>query len=92
MKLGANCQFDFQTSLLKIGEHEEHLSRKEKLLLNILMSEKGKVVSFDKIQATVWEGNFASIDSIRSLMRRLRKKIPFECIETVVDVGYILRF
>lgn len=90
--LGQGCQFDFRTSLLRIGEMEEHLSRKERLLLNVLITEKGKVVSFDKIQAMVWEGNFASLDSIRSLMRRLRKKIPFECIETVVDVGYILRF
>lgn len=90
--LGNDCQFDFRTSLLKIGDTEEHLSRKERLLLNVLISEKGKVVSFDKIQAMVWEGNFASLDSIRSLMRRLRKKIPFECIETVVDVGYILRY
>ena len=90
--LGHNCQFDFKTSLLRTETHEEHLSRKEKLLLNVLISEKGKVVSFDKIQAMVWEGNFASLDSIRSLIRRLRKKIPFECIETVVDVGYILRY
>lgn len=91
--LGHKCCFDFKTSLLRIGqEQEEHLSRKEKLLLNVLISEKGKVVTFDKIQAMVWEGNFASLDSIRSLMRRLRKKIPFECIETVVDVGYILRY
>ncbi|MEZ7933567.1 MAG: response regulator transcription factor [Sulfurospirillum sp.] len=90
--LGHDCQFDFKTSLLRIGSTEEHLSRKEKLLLNVLISEKGKVVTFDKIQAMVWEGNFASLDSIRSLMRRLRKKIPFECIETVVDVGYILRY
>ena len=90
--LGHECSFDFKTSLLHIGNHQEHLSRKEKLLLNVLISEKGKVVTFDKIQAMVWEGNFASLDSIRSLMRRLRKKIPFECIETVVDVGYILRY
>lgn len=90
--LGHGCLFDFKTSLLAIGEVQEHLSRKEKLLLNVLISEKGKVVTFNKIQAMVWEGNFASPDSIRSLMRRLRKKIPFECIETVVDVGYILRY
>lgn len=90
--LGHGCLFDFKTSLLCIGELQEHLSRKEKLLLNVLISEKGKVVTFNKIQAMVWEGNFASPDSIRSLMRRLRKKIPFECIETVVDVGYILRY
>ncbi len=37
--------------------------------------------------------NFLLLDyAIRSLMRRLRKKIPFECIETVGDVGDILRY
>lgn len=92
VNLGNGCVFDFQMSMLRFDAHEEHLSRKEKLLLSVLINEKGKVVTFDKIQAMVWEGNFVSLDSIRSLMRRLRKKIPFECIETVVDVGYILRF
>jgi len=92
VNLSEACCFDFKSSLLRVGEHEEHLSRKEKLLLNLLISEKGKVVTFDKIQAMVWEGNFTSLDSIRSLMRRVRKKLPFECIETVVDVGYILRY
>ena len=92
VNLGHGCLFDFHASILQIGDLKEHLSRKERLLLNTLISEKGKVVSFSKIQAMVWEGHFVSLDSIRSLMRRLRKKIPFECIETVVDVGYILRF
>lgn len=89
--LGHECQFDFRTSLLRIGEDEEHLSRKERLLLNVLITEKGKVVSFDKIQAMVWE-NFASLDSLFARLCVVCEKIPFECIETVVDVGYILRF
>ncbi len=89
IELGENCIFDFKKSLLKVGEKEEHLSKKEKLLLNLLINEKGSVVTFDKIQAMVWEGNFATLDSIRSLVRRLRKKIPFECIETIVNVGYL---
>ncbi len=89
IELGENCIFDFKKSLLKAGEKEEHLSKKEKLLLNLLINEKGSVVTFDKIQAMVWEGNFTTLDSIRSLVRRLRKKIPFECIETIVNVGYL---
>ncbi len=89
IELGENCIFDFKKSLLKVGEREEHLSKKEKLLLSLLINEKGSVVTFDRIQAMVWEGNFTTLDSIRSLVRRLRKKIPFECIETIVNVGYL---
>ena len=57
--------------------------------MNLLLSQKGKVVPFSAIQTIVWEGNVASIDSIRSLVRRVRKKLPEDLIETVVDVGYL---
>lgn len=91
VEISPKCKFRFKDSVLEVEGKSEHLSRKERLLLNLLLSHRGKVVSFDTIQAIVWEGNFASIDSIRSLVRRLRKKIPIECIETAVDVGYQFR-
>ena len=86
-----NYKFNFKDSLLEIDGESEHLSRKERLLLNLLLAQRGKVVSSDTIQAIVWEGNFASIDSIRSLVRRVRKKIPMDCIDTSVDVGYLFK-
>jgi len=85
------CVFYFKDSALEIDGVREHLSKKERLFLNLLLSKRGKVVSIDTIQAIVWEGGFTSIDSIRSLMRRIRKKIPVDCIETVVDVGYLFK-
>ena len=85
------CLFYFKDSALEIDGVREHLSKKERLLLNLFLSKRGKVVSIDSIQNVVWEGGFASIDSIRSLVRRVRKKFPFECIETVVDVGYMFK-
>lgn len=83
--------FSFKDSALIKDGNLEHLSKKERLLLNLLISRRGKVISFDMIQEIVWEGGFTTIDSIRSLVRRTRKKIPFECIETVVDVGYLFK-
>lgn len=83
--------FNFKDSALEVDGKQEHLSKKERLLLNLLLSKRGKVVSFDTIQAIVWEGNFVSIDSIRSLVRRVRKKFPVECIDTSVDVGYMFK-
>ncbi len=85
------CIFYFSDSVLQRDGEMEHLSKKEKLLLNLLLSKRGRVVSFDAIQAVVWEGGFTSIDSIRSLMRRIRKKLIIDCIETVVDVGYLFK-
>lgn len=73
IEISKNYKFNFKDSLLEIDGESEHLSRKE-TSLNLLLAQRGKVVSFDIIQAIVWEGNFASIDSIRSLVRRVRKK------------------
>lgn len=86
---GNNYQFDALSSLLEHEGVRERLSKKERLLLGLFLSDQGKVVPYEKIQSIVWEGNFASLDSIRSLVRRLRKKIPENYIETVVDIGYL---
>ncbi len=91
VKITKSYIFNFKDSILETDGKQEHLSRKERLLLNLLLAQRGKVVSFDTIQAIVWEGNFASMDSIRSLVRRIRKKIPIECIVTAVDVGYLFK-
>lgn len=85
------CSFDFNTGLLCIGSFKRYFSKKEKRLFTILFSNKERVVSFETIKTMVWEGESASLESIRSLIRRLRQKIPFHCIETIVDTGYILK-
>jgi DNA-binding response OmpR family regulator len=89
--ISPTCKFYFKDSILDVNGKHEYLSYKERLLLNILLNHRGKVVTFNTIQAIVWEGNFVSIDSIRSLVRRLRKKMPIDCIETAVNVGYLFR-
>jgi len=89
--ISEDCQFSLKESVLIYNGKPQHLSKKERLLLNLLISKQGKVVSFDTIQEIVWEGNFVSIDSIRSLVRRIRKKIPYEWVDTVVDVGYLFK-
>ena len=89
--ISKNCKFYFKDSFIEVDEKKEHLSTKERNLINLLLSQKGKVVSFESIQTVVWEGNIASLESIRSLIRRLRKKIKYDYIETVLDVGYLFK-
>lgn len=86
-----NCYFDFKSSLISCDSKEQRLTKKERLLLNLFLSHKNKLVTFDTIQNYVWEGNVASLESIRSLIRRLRKLLPEDYIQTVVDTGYIFK-
>jgi DNA-binding response OmpR family regulator len=86
-----DCFFDFKSSLLKIEEEEVRLTKKERLLLNLFLTKKNEVISYATIENYVWEGNFVSLESIRSLIRRVRKILVKEYIQTVVDSGYIFK-
>ncbi len=83
--------FDYKSSLLLINNEEFRLTKKERLLLNLFLTNKNQIVTYEAIENYVWEGSFASIDSIRSLVRRLRKVLQKEYIQTVVDTGYIFK-
>lgn len=86
-----NSYFDFQSSVVVLDGVENRVTKKERLLLNLFLSHKNSIVSFEAIENYVWEGNFASLDSIRSLIRRTRKILGGEYIQTVVDTGYIFK-
>lgn len=86
-----NCYFDFKSSLLSCNQKEQRVTKKEKLLLNLFLSHKNKLITFDAIESYVWEGNVTSLESIRSLIRRVRKILPKEYIQTIVDSGYIFK-
>ncbi len=86
-----NCYFDFKTAIIHMNEKEVRLTKKEKLLMNLFLTKKNQVISYESIENYVWEGSFASLESIRSLIRRLRKIIDKDYIHTVVDAGYVFK-
>ena len=91
IKFDDNAFFNYKDSLVTIDELEHRLTKKERLLLNLFLTKQNQVVSYEAIENYVWEGSFVSLESIRSLVRRLRKVLQKEYIETVVDTGYIFR-
>lgn len=91
VNIGMNCTYDFRVGILHIGIHDKQLSKKEKLLFDLLFFYKGNAVYFETIKVTIWEGECVSLDSIRALVKRLRKKIPFNCISAVLNIGYVLK-
>jgi len=91
LEFDKDCFFDFKSSLLKIEKEEVRLTKKERLLLNLFLTKKNEVISYATIENYVWEGNFVSLESIRSLIRRVRKILVKEYIQTVVDSGYIFK-
>ncbi|QKJ21397.1 response regulator transcription factor [Poseidonibacter lekithochrous] len=86
-----NCYFDYKSSTVVIDNEEQRLTKKERLLMNLFLTKKNQVLSYETIENYVWEGSFASLESIRSLIRRLRKVLVRDYIQTVVDTGYIFK-
>lgn len=86
-----NCYFDYKSSVVYLNNEQQRLTKKERLLMNLFLTKRNQVLSYDTIQNYVWEGSFASLESIRSLIRRLRKVLSNKYIETVVDTGYIFK-
>ena len=100
LKIEKLCHLDVDTILnseftYNMNERELYhnkkvikLTKKETLLLHFGLSNKEKILNFEQISSYVWEGEMTSTDSMRTLVMRLRKKLPKETIETLVDVGY----
>lgn len=63
-----------------------NLTPNEKKLLNLLYQAKGKIVSFETIEYTLWE-EVVSDSTLRTLLYRLRTKLEYKCIETISKVG-----
>ncbi len=66
------------------------LSRKELLLLQILALGMNKPVSAKAIEDHVWQDVVVGDSSLRSLVRRLRNKLPELKIKTLSGTGYML--
>ena len=70
-----NSYFDFKSAIIMMDNEEIRLTKKEKLLINLFLNKKNQVISYETIENYVWEGSFVSLESIRSLIRRVRKRL-----------------
>ncbi|AXH09832.1 transcriptional regulator [Malaciobacter halophilus] len=77
-------------ALIKKGK-EVKLSSSETILLNLLINNPYITFSNEDIYNTIYSDKFdkeLSIDSIKSLIKRIRKKIPTDMIKNIYGEGY----
>jgi len=69
------------------------LTAKEKNFLDLLISHKNRVFTYDQIFEYVWGyEESVSINSIKNIVKRLRKKLPDNTIQNIFNEGYKLNF
>ena len=65
-----------------------HLNKKESGFLELLLHNKQRIVTYDELQANVWQDDVMTDSALRSLVRNLRKKLPKDFITNLSGVGY----
>ncbi len=68
----------------------EHLTKKERQLLELLLENEANVVEYTQIEEQLYPDSPMSLDALRGLVKRLRKKLQSHTIKTISGVGYKL--
>lgn len=87
--LNNEIKFNYTKQTIIKSEGEISLNKKERLLLNLLIENKNKVLPYESIEYHVWEDP-VSMDALKSLIKDLRKKTSKELIRNVSKIGYKL--
>ena len=66
------------------------LTKKEKKILKLLVAKIGDVINFSQAIEYVWDNNKATENSIRTLVWRLRGKLPTDIIKNASGIGYYI--
>ncbi len=88
IKLGLDVFLNIDDLILKVENRDISLSFREVKFLTLLANDN--VIHYNTIEENLWADKPMSIGALRSFVRDLRKKIPYEIIENVAQVGYKL--
>ena len=75
---------------VKLKENEK-LTKMERRFLLLLLKHEGLLVKYETIENVVYEGRAMSLESLRTMIRRLRKKLVVDRVENVIGQGYRYR-
>ena len=89
--LDKNIAFNLLNKELIIDGGIFELTKNERNFLFLLVENLGKKVSYEQIENFVYQGESKSSDAIRSLIKRIRKKLPKELIFNSLEEGYFIK-
>lgn len=77
-------------SNIRLKDKDSVLTKKEKSLLTLLLSNQNRIVTYAMIEEYVYKEKYMSMDSLRALVRRVRMKLADNLIQNVLEEGYII--
>lgn len=83
-------RFDFEFLELSYQGNVIKITKREKALFQLLLTNIDHVVSYEQIISYIWEEGDAVFNSLRTLIWRLRSKLPSDVIQSVSGEGYMI--
>lgn len=93
--ISKNCYWDKRTRMFFNKNKIVDLTKNERILFELLLNKKNQVVKPSDISSYVWDdGSRDNVNdaSIRNLVKRLRRKLPVDIIQSIYGSGYLLSF
>jgi len=90
IKFGNFYHIDILKNEIYYKNNKIKLTKKESLILKLLVAKIGDVISFSQAIEYVWEDHGATENSIRTLVWRLRSKLPTDIIKNASGIGYYI--
>ena len=87
---GEDYNIDISKNEIYYKKDKIKLTKKEYAILRLLVAKLGHVISFNQAIDYVWQDNGATENSIRTLVWRLRNKLPTDIIKNASGIGYYI--
>lgn len=88
INLGDGLNYDLVSKKLFNKDEELYLTKKESDMLFLLASNKGEIVTHEQIQTFVYNDQYVSNDSLRALVKRVRRVVGKDKIANHPSRGY----
>jgi len=89
LHLSDNYTWNFDLEELYYNNDMVSLTQKEQKLLNLLFLKPNRTISYEQILLEVWEDEIdAKIDSVKTVVKNVRRKLPKDIIKNVFGIGY----
>jgi DNA-binding response OmpR family regulator len=90
VEFGNGYRYDISLDETFYHEKKIKLTKKENAFIRLLVAQLGSVVGFAQATQYVWDQEGASDNSVRTLVWRLRNKLPTDIIKNTSGIGYYL--
>jgi DNA-binding response OmpR family regulator len=90
VKFGDAYHIDISKNEIFYNNEKLKLTKKESAIFRLLVAKLGYTISFDQAIKYVWKENGATENSIRTLVWRLRNKLPTDIIKNASGIGYFI--